>query len=140
MKSRLLELNWQPRFGALLLAGFAGLALLLGGIGIYAVISYTVLQRRTEIGLRMALGARASGVIGMVLNGGLTLAFKGVLGGLIVAIGATRVLNGFLYGVSSTDPATLATVAVLLVAVAGSACLVPALRASRLDPGTVLRE
>ncbi len=140
MKSRLLELNWQPRFGALLLAGFAGLALLLGGIGIYAVISYTVLQRRTEIGLRMALGARASGVIGMVLNGGLTLAFKGVLGGLIVAVGATRVLNGFLYGVSSTDPATLATVAVLLVAVAGSACLVPALRASRLDPGTVLRE
>ncbi len=140
MESRRLDLNWQPRFGALLLAGFAGLALFLGGIGTYAVISYTVLQRRTEIGLRMALGARASGVIAMVLNGGLKLTFKGVLSGIIAALAVTRVLNGFLYGVSSSDPVTLARVAALLVAVAGSACLIPALRASRVDPGTVLRE
>ncbi len=138
--SRMADLNWQPRFGALLLGGFAALALLLGAVGIYAVISYGVLQRQAEIGLRMALGARASAVLGMVLNGGLRLTIKGVLGGLLASLVVTRVLAGSLYGVTPNDPATLAMVALLLIAVATAACMVPAIRASRVSPGDILRE
>ncbi len=140
MKSRMADLNWQPRFGALLLSSFAALALLLGAVGIYAVISYTVLQRRTEIGLRMALGARSGAVLAMVLSGGLKLAAVGILGGLVGALAVTRVLSGMLYNVSSSDPATLGSVAFLLLVVAAGACLIPALRASRVHPGVVLRE
>ncbi|MBK5255762.1 MAG: ABC transporter permease [Vicinamibacteria bacterium] len=139
MDNRMADLNWQPRFGALLLGGFAALALLLGGVGIYAVISYTVLQRQAEIGLRMALGARASEVLAMVLKGGLRLTAKGLLGGLIASLVVTRVLDGFLYGVSPNDPATLVSVCVLLLGVAASACLVPAIRASRVLPSAILR-
>ncbi|MBX7187843.1 MAG: ABC transporter permease [Vicinamibacteria bacterium] len=134
------DLHWGPRLGASLLGAFAFLALLLGAVGIYAVISYTVQQRRTEIGLRMALGARASGVLGMVLRGGLGLTAKGVFGGLAASLFATRALSGFLYGVSPSDPLTLASVSALLLAVAVLACLVPAMRASRLNPGAVLKE
>lgn len=138
--SRIADLNWQPRFGALLLGGFAALALLLGAVGIYAVISYGVLQRQAEIGLRMALGARASAVLGMIMNGGLRLAVKGVVGGLIASLVVTRVLSGFLYGVTPNDPTTLGAVALLLIAVASVACMVPAIRASRVSPGAILRE
>ena len=134
------DLNWRPRLGASLLGAFALLALLLGAVGIYAVISYTVLQRQTEIGLRMALGARASEVLAMVLRGGLGLTAKGVLAGLVASLGATRALKGFLYGVSPTDPLTLASVAAILLVVASVACLIPGLRASRLNPGVVLKE
>jgi putative ABC transport system permease protein len=134
------DLNWRPRLGASLLGAFAGLALILGAVGIYAVISYTVLQRRTEIGLRMALGARASAVSAMILRGGLGLAVKGVLGGLLASLFATRALKGFLYGVAPNDPLTLALVSLVLFTVAALACLIPALRASRLNPGVVLKE
>jgi putative ABC transport system permease protein len=136
---KIADLNWRPRLGASLLGAFAALALLLGAIGIYAVISYTVLQRKTEIGLRMALGARASEVRGMVLRGGLGLTVKGVAFGLAASLVLTRILSGSLYGVSPNDPLTLAIVSVLLLIVSTAACLVPALRASRVDPGTVLR-
>jgi ABC-type antimicrobial peptide transport system permease subunit len=137
---RMADLNWQPRFGALLLGAFAVLALLLGAVGIYAVISYGVRQRQAEIGLRMALGARASGVLGMVMTGGLKLAVKGVAGGLLASLVVTRVLAGFLYGVTPNDPATLGLVALLLIAVATAACMVPAIRASHVSPGAILRE
>ncbi len=134
------DLNWRPRLGASLLGAFALLALILGAVGIYAVISYTVLQRQTEIGLRMALGARGSGVLALVLRGGLSLTSKGVLSGLVASLLATRALKGFLYGVSPNDPLTLASVSLLLLLVATVACLIPALRASRLNPGVVLKE
>ncbi|MEO8501113.1 MAG: ABC transporter permease [Vicinamibacteria bacterium] len=140
LSSHLTDLNWQSSFGALLLGAFAGLALLLGALGIYAVISHAVAQRRTEIGLRMALGARASEVWAMVLRGGLSLTARGVGLGLGASLIATRLLSGLLYGVTPNDPLTLGSVSLLLLAVATLACLVPAFRASRVDPGTVLRE
>ena len=140
LAKKIADLNWRPRLGASLLGVFASLALLLGAAGIYAVISYTVLQRRTEIGLRLALGARASEVQAMILRGGLGLAMKGVAGGLLASLLATRALSGFLYGVSPNDPSTLLLTAALLLSVAAGACFIPALRASRLDPGVVLRE
>ena len=134
------DLNWRSRLGASLLGAFAFLALLLGAVGIYAVISYTVQQRQAEIGLRMALGARASGVLAMVLRGGLGLTAKGVLGGLVASLLVTRALKGFLYGVSPNDPLTLAAVSAILLLVASVASLIPAFRASRLNPGAVLKE
>lgn len=136
---RIADLNWRPRFGALLLGGFAGLALLLGAAGIYAVVSYTVLQRRGEIGIRMALGARAFDVVTMILRSGLLPVLIGLGLGTIGSLAATRMLTGVLYGVAPGDPATLATVALLLLAVAIGACLGPAFRASRVDPQIALR-
>lgn len=137
---RLSDLNWRVRFGAWLLAAFAVIALGLGAIGIYAVISYAVLQRKTEIGLRIALGARASEILGMVLRGGLGLASRGVVLGVLMSLAAARALEGLLYGVGSSDPLTLASVSALLLLVASAACLLPALRASRVDPGLALRD
>ena len=140
LASRLLDLNWQSRFGAMLLGAFAGLALLLGAAGIYAVISHAVAQRRTEIGLRMALGAKATEVRIMILRGGLGISAKGVALGLLASLATTRLLSGLLYGVTPGDPITLGSVSLLLITVAALASLVPAVRASRVDPGTVLRE
>lgn len=137
---RIADLNWRPRFGAVLLGGFAGLALLLGAAGIYAVVSYTVFQRRAEIGLRMALGARTFDVVTMILKGGLRPVLIGLGVGTIGSVGATEMLAGLLYGVAPGDPATLAAVALLLVAVAIGACLGPAVRASRVDPQIALRD
>jgi putative ABC transport system permease protein len=134
------DLNWRARFGAQLLSGFAGLALVLGAAGIYAVVSCTVLQRRAEIGVRIALGAKTFDVLGLVLGSGLRLAAVGLFLGTLASASLTRVLTGFLYGVAPGDPATLAAVAGLLLAVATVACLGPAWRASRVDPQLVLRE
>ena len=140
LERRLADLNWRTRFGASLLAGFAALALLLGAAGIYAVVSYTVLQRRGEIGLRMALGARATDVLAMVLKGGLRLTAFGFLAGGIASLLLTRALKGLLYGVAPGDPGTLVAVGGLLLLVATLACLGPALRASRVDPQVALRD
>jgi len=140
LSQRLADLNWRTRFGALLLGGFAALALLLGAAGLYAVISYGVAQRRGEIGLRMALGARARDVIGMILGGGLRLVALGLVAGVAASLAATRLLSGLLYGVAPGDPLTLAAVAGLLLLVATAACLGPAWRASRVDPQLALRE
>jgi putative ABC transport system permease protein len=136
---RIADLNWRARFGALLLGGFSALALLLGAAGIYAVISYNVSQRRREIGVRMALGARARDVLAMVLGGGLRLSLYGIVLGGLLSSALTRLLAGSLYGVAPGDPATLAAVSGLLLLVAAGACLVPALRASRVDPLSSLR-
>ena len=136
---RIADLNWRTRFGALVLAGFATLALVLGAAGIYAVVSYTVGQRRAEIGLRIALGARGADVVAMVLGSGLRLVGVGIAVGTLASLGATRVLQGQLYGVAPGDPGTLVAVGVLLTAVAVAACVLPALRASRVDPQVVLR-
>jgi putative ABC transport system permease protein len=129
----------QRKLSLYLLATFAGLALLLSAIGIYGVMSYDVTRRAQELGVRMALGAARSSVLALVMRQGLTLALIGVALGLGGALALTRVLEAQLYGVTRTDPATFWTVAVLLTAVAGIATLIPAVRATRMEPIRALR-
>jgi putative ABC transport system permease protein len=129
----------QPRFSVFLLGAFGVLALLLASIGMYGVISYSVLQRTQEIGIRMALGAQRRGVFGMVLGQGARLAGLGIAIGLVVALGVTRLLAGFLYGVRPTDPLTFAGVSLLLLGIALLACYLPARRATRVDPMVALK-
>jgi putative ABC transport system permease protein len=111
----------------------------LGAVGIYGVVAYAVARRTREIGVRMALGARAGDVLGMVLREGGTLAAAGVTLGIAGALAASRVLAGFLFGVTPSDPAVFIVVPLLLGAVAIGACLVPARRAARVDPTVALR-
>ncbi len=127
------------RFGMLLIALFAGLALVLASVGVYGVISYSVAQRTHEIGIRMAIGADRGAVLRMVLWQSLALALLGVAVGLACAAGVTRFLAGQLYGVSATDPAIFAAVACLLTLVALVASWVPARRATGVDPLTTMR-
>jgi predicted permease len=118
---------------------FAGMALLLAVIGIYGVMSYFVNQRTHEIGIRMALGAQRRDVLGMVAKLGLKLAGIGVVTGTLLALGLTRLITVFLYGVKPSDPVTYAAVAIALVVVALLACYIPARRAMRVDPMVALR-
>jgi ABC-type antimicrobial peptide transport system permease subunit len=129
----------QPRFAMLLLTSFGLLALLLASIGMYGVISYSVMQRTQEIGIRMALGAERRNVFGMMLGQGARLALLGIGIGLIGAFGVTRLMTAFLYGVQATDPLTFAAVSLLLVAITLLACYLPARRAMRVDPIVALR-
>jgi putative ABC transport system permease protein len=123
-----------------LLGAFAGLALLLASIGLYGVLAYAVTQRSREIGLRMALGASAAKVTRMVVGHGVALTGTGLAIGLLGSWAATRALKNLLYGISATDPLTFAAVAGLLTLISLAACWIPARRASRVDPITVLRE
>lgn len=123
----------------LLITGFAGLALILAVLGIYAVTAQSVQQRRREIGLRIAVGARGRDVLTMVLRQEAVVVALGLVAGTAGAIASTRVLSASLVEVSATDPATLALVLALLAAIGLIAALVPALRASRVDPGVALR-
>ena len=128
------------RFTMLLLAAFAGLALLLAAVGIYSVLSYAVRRRVREIGIRLALGAQLSDVLHMVVIEGMKPTLIGVLIGLAGALALGRVLSSAIYGVSSRDLATLGTVSVLLTAVGFVASIIPAYRATRVDPMRTLRE
>ncbi len=130
----------QPRFQTLLLACFAGMALLLAAIGLYAVLSYMVAQRTSEIGVRMALGAQRADVLGMVVRQGLTLALAGIAIGLAAAALLTRLMAGMLYGVAPFDPLTFAAVGAILLLVSLAASCAPAWRAARLDPMRTLRD
>jgi predicted permease len=127
------------RFAMALITSFGVLALVLSAVGLYGVIAYGVSQRRREIGVRVALGAGPSAVVGLVVGDGLRLAGVGVVIGTALAAAATRVLESMLYGVSATDPMTFAAVALVVAAVALVASYVPARRALRIDPAETLR-
>jgi putative ABC transport system permease protein len=127
------------RITLILLGVFGGLALLLGAIGIYGVLAYSVAQRTHEIGIRMALGARGGDVVHMILAQGAKIAGAGVLIGIIASFGLTRLMTKLLFSVSPADPATFAAVAIVLVLVALLASYVPARRTLRVDPMIALR-
>jgi predicted permease len=129
----------EPRFYMLLLGAFAVMAVSLAALGIFGVMSYAVVQRRREIGIRVALGAHPRDVLGMVLRQALLLAVSGVGLGLLGTVAFSRVIASLLFRLSPTDPATLAAVAAVLMAVAFVASYLPARRATRVDPLTALR-
>ena len=129
----------SQRFSALLLGVFAGVALLLAAVGIYSVLSYIVRGRSREIGIRTALGARPSDVLRLVIVEGMSPTLAGIAAGTIAALASARVMETLVFGVSASDPLTLAAVAATLALVALMSSLVPAYRALRLDPVKALR-
>ena len=129
----------QQRFNMLLLGAFAGLALLLAAVGIYSVLSYNVRRSVREIGIRLALGARLGDVLRMVVFEGMKPTFIGVAIGLVGALALGRVLSSLIFGVRPSDPITFVAVALLLVAVALAASILPAYRAAKVDPLVALR-
>jgi putative ABC transport system permease protein len=139
METLLEKQTAEARFLVFLMSVFAGLALVLAAIGVYGVLAYTVSQRTREIGIRVALGARREQVIGMVVRRGVVLVAFGVALGLVLVLTGNRALQSWLYGVSPTDPLTLAGTAVVLLLVALAASYVPARRATRIQPVTALR-
>jgi putative ABC transport system permease protein len=139
MEQAVAEQFAQPRFYLLVFAGFAGVALVLAVVGVYGVISYSVVRRTREIGLRVALGASPRGPFRLVVGQGMRLAVVGIVLGLATALGVARYLRSVLFEVQPTDPVTLATAAAVLAATALAACSVPAWRASKVDPMVALR-
>jgi putative ABC transport system permease protein len=129
----------QPRFNMMLLAVFAGVAMILAAIGIYGVIAYSVTQRTREIGIRMALGAQKTQMLGMVLRQSMMLVVLGIAIGFIVALVSTRVLKSLLYGVGANDISIYAVVIMLLSLAALLASYLPARRAMKVDPMVALR-
>jgi putative ABC transport system permease protein len=140
MEQRVSESVAGRRLAMTVLAGFAGLSLLLAVLGIYGVMSYTTSQRTKELGIRIALGADPRAVVRMVLVGGLTLAVVGVAIGAVAFLGLGRALRALLYGIAPQDPATVVVSVAALTGAALIACYLPARRAARVDPVTALRE
>jgi putative ABC transport system permease protein len=130
----------ENRLRTILLAFFAGAAILLASVGLYGSLSYSVHLRRREVGLRLALGALRPRIVRQFVSQGLLVSALGCITGLMLAVAVTRFLGGMLYGISATDPMTLGCVAALVLAVSFLASMLPAMRAARLDPMQVLRE
>jgi putative ABC transport system permease protein len=129
----------QPRFQALLMGGFAGLALFLAAVGVYGVISYSVSQRTHEIGIRIALGASRRDVLKLVMRQGMLIALLGVTAGLAATFALTRFLGSLLFGVSATDAATFATASLMLIGATLLASYLPARKATKVEPMIALR-
>jgi predicted permease len=130
----------QPRFAAMMLLAFSGLALVLAAVGIYGVVSYAVSQQTREIGIRLALGAGPRDEIGRILRRGGALVVAGIAAGLVLSLVAGRLIAGLLYGVTPADPSVLGSTGAVLLVVGLAAALGPAVRASRTDPAVVLRD
>jgi putative ABC transport system permease protein len=139
MEQHLAESIGDSQFYAHLLEIFAGIALILAVVGIYGSMSYFVTERTHEIGIRVALGAQRASILALVTKLGLKLSCLGVGIGAALAVGLTRVIARFLYGVTATDPITFAAVGVSLLGIGVLACYIPARRATRIDPLTALR-
>ncbi len=139
MEEVLASAKSRPRLLTTLLGLFSATALVLAVVGLYGVISYSVTRRTTEFGIRMAMGAGAGDLLGLVLGQGLRLALAGVIAGAVGALALTRLIRGLLFGVSAFDPMTFAAMACILIAVTLLACVVPARRASKVDPLVALR-
>jgi putative ABC transport system permease protein len=129
----------QPRFTALLLGAFALLALALAIVGVYGVMSYTVGQRAREIAVRMTLGARRSEVARMIVGQAGVYVIAGVIVGLVGALAGTRLMTGLLFGIAASDPTTLLAAATVVIVTSLAASALPAIRAARTAPVTVLR-
>jgi predicted permease len=129
----------EQRYQAVLFSALAGLAILLAALGVYGLIAQTVAQRTREMGIRMALGATVGSVIRTAVAPGVLLSLAGITAGLVLALFVTRLLKSLIWGVTTTDPLTFFSVAVLLILVAALATIVPALRLTRLDPAQTLR-
>jgi predicted permease len=140
MTDRVAESISPQRFNMFLLAAFAGLALLLAGVGIYSVVAYTVRQRVREIGIRMAMGAQTSDMLRLLIVGGMRPTLLGIAIGIAVALGLSRVLASLVFGVRPMDVPTLLAGSLLLTAMSFLACLIPTYRATRIDPLQALRE
>jgi predicted permease len=137
---RVRDATAQAQFSSLLLALFAGAALVLAAVGIYGVVAFGVSQRTREIGIRVALGAEQSAVLRLVVRHGVLLTLAGVAFGLVAALAATRVLRALLFDIAPSDPLAFAGVVALLAVAALAASWIPARRAARLDPATALRD
>jgi putative ABC transport system permease protein len=129
----------RPRFNALLLAIFAGVALVLASVGIYGVMNYSATQRTQEIGIRMALGAKPGDILRLVVGHGMKLTLAGIVIGVIASLALTRVMANLLFGITATDLPTFVAVSVILTTVALVANYIPARRATRLNPVIALR-
>jgi ABC-type antimicrobial peptide transport system permease subunit len=140
MRERITESNARRRFQTALLTGFAAIAVALALIGLYGLMSFTVKQRKAEIGIRVAVGASRGRVLGLILSQGLRLTTVGLLIGLAGAFALTRLVSGWLFGVKPTDPVTFVAVPLFVLAVACCACIIPAWGATRIDPIQALRQ
>jgi putative ABC transport system permease protein len=139
MEDQVADQTTQSRFGAWMLSLFGALALALAAVGIYSVMAYAVEQRSREIGVRVALGARAADVLKMVIGQGMRLALLGVALGLGASLALTQLMKRLLFGVTAADPLTYGALALLLTLVALLACWIPARRATKVDPMIALR-
>ena len=139
MEQRVMEALSVSRALMFLFSAFAVLALILAAVGIYGLVSYSVSQRTHEIGIRIALGAQRGHVLALILRTGVVLAVSGILIGVAGALIITRLLTSLLYGVTPTDPMTFVIVSIALFGIAVAACLIPARRATRVEPLVALR-
>ena len=139
MSSAISLTEGDARFRSILLGLFGALALVLAAVGIYSVLAYVVIQRRHEIGIRMALGAQRRDILRLVVFQGMRSVLIGIAIGAVAALTLSSVLASFLYGISDKDPLTFIAVCVLLALIALAACYIPALRAMRVDPMVALR-
>jgi ABC-type antimicrobial peptide transport system permease subunit len=140
MQDRLYDSLARERFSTTMLGAFAAFALLLAVVGVYGVMSYLVSQNTHDIGVRIALGAQRGNIVSLIVRQGMELAGIGIIVGLAGALALTRAMSGLLFGVAATDVATFSTAAVILGVVAFAATVIPARRATGVDPMVALRE